>query len=300
MMNRLFCFGTGFTAQTLIKRLDPAKWHFAGTCRTPSKAIGLTQDGIDAYVFDGSRPIEDARSVFANISHVLVSIPPDVDGDRDRALMHHQSFLAGAAPHLRWIGYLSTVGVYGDHDGGWISETTPPAPVSRRGEARLAAERQWQAFGRKTGVPVQIFRLPGIYGPGRNALTALKRGKTRSIIKPGQVFNRIHVADLAAVLERAMAAPDKGPVFNVVDDEPAPPQDVTAYAARLMGLPAPEEVDFDSAEMSPMARSFYGECKRVHNTRIKQELGAQLAYPDYRAGLDALWREEPEAEGGAR
>lgn len=294
-MNRLFCFGTGFSAQTLIARLDPAAWHCAGTCRTAAKAISLTQNGIDAYVFDGTAAVDDARNLFANITHILISIPPKTDNseDRDLTLKHHQAYLAAAAPQLRWIGYLSTVGVYGDHDGGWIDETTPPAPVSQRGEARLSAERQWQEFGRKIDIPVQIFRLPGIYGPGRNALAALARGKSRSIVKPGQVFNRIHVADLAAVLELAMAAPHKGPVFNVVDDEPAPPQDVTAFAARLMGLPEPEKVDFDSAGMSAMARSFYGECKRVHNELIKHELGAVLSYPTYRDGLRDLCREQP-------
>ena len=291
-MNRLFCFGTGFTAQALIARLDPAGWNCSGTCRTAAKAVSLTQSGIDTYVFDGKAPIDGARDVFSSATHVLVSIPPA--GNTDLALKHHQAYLAASAPNLKWIGYLSTIGVYGDHHGAWIDESADAKPVSPRGEARLSAEKLWQGFGAKTGIPVQIFRLPGIYGPGRNALTALKRGKSRSIVKPGQVFNRIHVSDLAAVLELAMNSPEKGPIFNVVDDEPAPPQDVTAFAAGLLGMAQPELVDFDAAEMSPMARSFYGECKRVHNDRIKQELGARLMYPTYREGLLALCREDPD------
>jgi len=220
---------------------------------------------------------------------MLLSIPPDSKGER--VLRYHKAHIAVQETGLKWIGYLSTVGVYGDHQGAWIDEDTPVNPVSARGEARVLAENQWLEFGAKTGIAVHIFRLPGIYGPGRNALESLKKGKARSIIKKDQVFNRIHVDDLALVLEASMQKPRAGRIYNVVDDAPAPPQDVTAYAANLLGMDAPPRVDLESAELAPMARSFYEECKRVHNQRIKNELDITLAYPDYRAGIQALYND---------
>jgi len=286
-MNRLFGFGLGFTSRTLIHRLDPALWSVAGSCRRPARAISLSGTGIDPYVFDGTSPMENAREALEKTSHLLISIPPDQDGDK--VLRHHMAHVAVQGAHLKWIGYLSTIGVYGDHGGAWIDENTPVHPVSRRGEARVRAEDQWLEFGGKTGIPVHIFRLPGIYGPGRNALESLKGGKTRRIFKKDQVFNRIHVEDLARVLEASMQTPNAGRVYNVVDDEPAPPQDVTTFAAKLLGIEAPPLVDLDKAGLSPMARSFYEECKRVQNQRVKTELGVRLIYPDYRAGIRALY-----------
>ncbi len=288
-MKRLFCFGLGFSAKTLIDQLSPEQWHVAGTCRRPASAIELAGSGIDPYVFDGEKPIPDAREALAGTSHLLISIPPDAAGER--VLRHHMAHIAVNAAQIEWIGYLSTIGVYGDHQGGWIDEDTPVNPLSGRARARVAAEKQWLEFGGKTDIPVHIFRLPGIYGPGRNALVSLKNGKERSIIKKGQVFNRIHVEDLARVLWASMARPGAGRIYNVVDDEPAPPQDVTAYAARLLGMKEPQHIDFEDAGLPPMARSFYEECKRVHNERIKTGLGIRLKYPDYRTGLEALFKD---------
>ncbi len=286
-MNRLFCFGLGFTSKALIRQLEPARWQFAGSCRTPASAISAAGAGIDPYVFNGEIPMEDAREALDKTTHLLISIPPDENGDR--VLRHHMAHVAVQGQSLKWIGYLSTIGVYGDHGGGWIDEDTPVNPVSARGEARVVAENQWLEFGVKTGLPVHIFRLPGIYGPGRNALQSLKKGKARCIIKQNQVFNRIYVDDLARVLEASMQRPHPGRIYNVVDDEPAPPQDVTAFAARLMGIEPPPPVLLEEADLAPMARSFYEECKRVRNQRIKNELGVTLACPDYRAGIQALY-----------
>ena len=286
-MNRIFCFGLGFTSKTLIHRLDPALWSAAGSCRTPANAVSLSGAGIDPYVFDGALAMENAREALENTTHLLVSIPPDQDGDR--VLRHHMAHIAVQAAQLKWIGYLSTIGVYGDYGGAWIDEETPVNPVSQRGKARLLAENQWLEFGEKTGIAVQIFRLPGIYGPGRNALESLKKGKARRIYKKDQVFNRIHVEDLAQVLEASMQNPHAGRIYNVVDDEPAPPQDVSAFAAGLLGIEPPPLVGIDEAGLSPMARSFYEECKRVRNERIKDELGIQLAYRDYRAGIQSIY-----------
>ena len=192
------------------------------------------------------------------------------------------------APRLSWIGYLSTVGVYGDREGGWVDEDDAPLADSERGRARIAAEQAWCDFGRETGKAVQIFRLGGIYGPGRSPLKQLREGKARRIIKPGQVFNRIHVADIAATLHASLDAPSPGRIYNLVDDEPAAPQDVVSYAADLLGLAPPPEIPFEEADLSPMARAFYGNCKRVRNRRIRTELGVDLRYPTYREGLAAL------------
>ncbi len=193
---------------------------------------------------------------------------------------------------LAWLGYLSTTGVYGDHQGGWVGESTPLAPSTRRGRWRMEAEAAWQALAAETGLPLHIFRLAGIYGPGRGPFEKVRQGTARRIIKPGQVFSRIHVEDIAQVLEASIARPNPGAAYNLCDDDPAPPEDVIAHAAELLGLPVPPAIPFDEAEMTPMARSFYAESKRVRNDRIKKELGVDLLYPDYRSGLAALLAEE--------
>jgi nucleoside-diphosphate-sugar epimerase len=233
----------------------------------------------------GVTPVDwtDAAAVEAAIaeaSHVLVSTPPGPDGDP--VLPRFGRALAARAP--RWVGYLSTTGVYGDRQGGWVDEASPLAPVNDRGRARVAAERAW----RDGGLPVEVFRLAGIYGPGRSALDRLRAGRAQRVVKPGQVFSRIQVEDVAGALAASIAAPRPGAIWNVADDEPAPPQDVIAFAAELLGLPAPPEVAFDAAELTPMARSFYAESKRVSNRRLRQELGLALRHPDYRAGLRAI------------
>jgi nucleoside-diphosphate-sugar epimerase len=280
---RLFVFGIGYTAQAFIRSQGWA--HVAGTVRSGDKAARLAEQGIRAHpladLTDASALAQDIRSADA----ILISAPPDAEGDP--TLLRSRDAIA-AAPNLAWIGYLSTTGVYGDRGGAWVDEATPATPQSAQSQQRLAAEQAWLAFGRETGRPVHIFRLTGIYGPGRNALVNLTRGTAQRIVKPGQVFNRIHVDDIAATLAASLRRPRPGAVYNVSDDEPAPPQDVVAYAAKLAGVEPPAEVPFEKAEMRPMARSFYAENKRIANHLIKEELGVKLRYPTYREGIAAL------------
>jgi nucleoside-diphosphate-sugar epimerase len=282
---RLFVFGLGYTALALAERLFAEGWTIAGTCRAPARAAALCERGIAAQLFDRGRPLADAAAALAGASHVLSSVPPDEAGDA--VLDHHAGDLARCRG-LDWVGYLSTTGVYGDRGGGWVDEDDARRPTGARGRRRVAAEDGWLALHRDHGLPVHLFRLAGIYGPGRSALDALRAGTARRIDKPGQVFSRIHVDDIVTVLCASMARPEPGAVYNVADDQPAPPQDVIAYAAELLGLAPPPLMPFADAELTPMARSFYADSKRVRNDRIKQGLGVTLAYPDYRAGLRAL------------
>ena len=281
----LFVFGLGYSAGSFVDRERRRFTRILATVTSAEKARALAAEGIDARVFgpEGRDPriAEDLRDARA----LLVSIPPGEGGDP--ALAAYADAIA-AAPQLRWIGYLSTIGVYGDHGGAWIDETTPPNPTSARSRRRLAAEEAWLALGRRTGKPVQVFRLAGIYGPSRNPLAQLAAGTATRIVKPGQVFNRIHVDDIAAAVAASLDRSRAGAVYNVADDEPAPPQDVVAHAARLADVEPPPEIPFDEASLSSMARSFYGETKRVSNRLLKQELGLTLRYPTYREGLAAL------------
>ena len=257
-------------------------FHVVGTSRAPDRVRKLAADGVDAVVWPGS----DLTQLLAKATHVLSSAAPDASGDPVLAAL--SDALAGAAPHLRWAGYLSTTGVYGDHQGGWVDEDTPLTPTTERGRARVAAEGQWRDLAARSGLPLHIFRLAGIYGPGRGPFEKVRDGTARRIIKPGQVFSRIHVDDIAQVLAASIARPDPGAVYNICDDDPAPPEDVIAEAARLLGLPEPPAVPFDKADLSPMAASFYAESKRVRNDRIKRDLGVRLIHPDYRSGLRAI------------
>jgi nucleoside-diphosphate-sugar epimerase len=276
-MNTLLSIGHGYSAQALARVLAPQGWRIIATTRSPEKAAALRAQGVEAILWPGSDlPLDQA-------THLLTSVAPDATGDP--VLRAHAAQIAAAAPHLKWTGYLSTVGVYGDHQGGWVDEDTALTPSTARGQARVAAEAAWQAV---PGLHPHIFRLAGIYGPGRGPFEKVRDGSARRIIKPGQVFSRVHVDDIAQVLAASIARPDPGRVYNVCDDDPAPPQDVLSHAAHLLGLPAPPEVPYDAAAMSPMARSFYAESKRVRNDRIKRELGVRLIHPDYRAGLAAL------------
>ena len=277
----LFCFGLGYSAMALIARLRDDGWRIAGTCRSPEKQARLAAEGIDALLFDRDRPLDDAAAALAGVSHILSSVPPDADGDP--VIDHHGRDLA-ALDNVAWAGYLSTTGVYGDRGGDWVTEDDDLRPSTERGRRRVAAERAWLALP----LPVHLFRLAGIYGPGRNQLAAVRNGTAKRIDKPGQVFSRIHVDDIAAVLAASIRRPNPGAAYNVCDDEAAPPQDVVAFAADLLGIEPPPLVPFDAAELSPMGRSFYAESKRVRNDRIKSELGVELTYPDYRAGLRAL------------
>ena len=293
--SRLFCFGLGYAARVLAEQLLSDHRHaginVAGTRTRPD----ASDDGlIKLAAFSGDSPGAGVTRLLAGSTHLLISIPPDIEGDP--ALHCHASDLASLST-LRWIGYLSTIGVYGDAGGGTVDETSPTKPQSERAMSRVTAENQWRAFGQQTGKRVEIFRLPGIYGPGRSVIDSLRSGTAKRIVKPGQVFNRVHVIDIARALETAMAlaatgCPSPYDTYNVVDDEPAPPQDVVAYAADLLGMPPPPEVPFDAATLSPMARSFYSESKRVSNARLKSALGFNLAYPTYREGLQAILQSE--------
>ena len=277
MTNRLFIFGLGFSGGAIARQAKAAGWSVAGTVRSGDKAQQLAAGGIETHLFDGTVPLP-AR-VFEGSSHVLCTIAPGTAGD---------PALRTCAPLLRearWLGYLSTTGVYGDHDGGWVDETTPPKPSQPRSVERLAAEHAWQAMG------ATIFRLPGIYGPGRSAIDQVRAGTARRIDKPGQVFSRIHVEDIATTVLAAITHPSPGAVYNVADDLPAPTADVIAHACTLLARPAPPLVPWAeiAPTMSAMARSFYAENRRVRNDRIKRELGLTLRYPTYREGLRAIF-----------
>jgi nucleoside-diphosphate-sugar epimerase len=284
-MSHLLCIGLGYSAAALARRLAPRGWQITGTSRSEEGAGALAAIGARGLIFSGETASHDVAAAIRVATHVLVSIPPAETGDP--ALRHHARDLAESAA-LAWIGYLSTVGVYGDHAGGWVDETTPARPATQRSRWRLQAECEWRALGRQSGKRVHVFRLPGIYGPGRSAIEALRAGTARRIVKPGQVFNRIHVADIALALDHAIhtrAAPE---ILNVSDDEPAPPEDVVAFAAQLLGVPVPPAIAFNDAQLSPMARSFYSESKRVSNALMKSSLRLSLTYPTYREGLTAI------------
>jgi nucleoside-diphosphate-sugar epimerase len=279
----LFCFGLGYSAMTLARRLTAAGWTVTGTCRTTEKAALLRDMGFCAFLFDRNQPIEP--QILNGVTHVLVSAPPDPLGDP--VLARHGDDIA-AMPALSWLGYLSTTGVYGDRGGGWVDETAALRPSGERGRRRVAAEQGWLGLWRDRGVPVHIFRLAGIYGPGRSAFDALRAGTAKRIDKPGQLFSRIHVEDVASVLIASIGKPRPGAVYNVCDDDPAPPAAVVAHAAKLLGVKPPPLVPLDAAGLSLMARSFYDDNKRVSNRLIKTELGARLRYPGFRAGLTAI------------
>lgn len=280
---RLFCFGFGYSADALARRLSARAIALAGT-RT-SIAGAEPQPGIKLAAFQGDTASSEVRDLLAGTTHMLVSIPPDLEGDVVLRLFRDD---LAALSDLVWIGYLSTVGVYGDCQGQWVDETAPTHPKSERSLRRVQAERAWLDFASATGKRVEIFRLSGIYGPGRSVIDNLKAGTARRIVKPGQVFNRIHVDDIAKVLAAAIDTPTNHSIYNVSDDEPAPPQDVVAYAAELLGLPAPPEIPFEAAGLTGMSASFWAESKRVSNVRIKAALGVELIYPTYREGLRAL------------
>ncbi|QPC42586.1 SDR family oxidoreductase [Kaustia mangrovi] len=286
-MSHLFCFGAGFSAQALARTLLASGWTVTGTCRTPEAAHPLAAAGIAPVPLDTANPDGTAvAGALATATHILVSVPPDGEGCPVARLFGEA--IAERAGELRWLGYLSTTGVYGNRDGGWVDERSALTPDTARGHRRLAAENDWLALHGTRGVPVHIFRLAGIYGPGRNALEQVASGRARRIVKPGQVFSRIHVDDIAGVLAASIARPAPGTAYNVCDDEACPPQDVIAHAARLLGVEPPPEIPFEEAGLSAMAASFYADNKRVANARIKRELGYSLSYPTYREGLGAL------------
>ena len=281
---RLFVFGPGYSARVFADALRADGWRVAATCRSEEKKAKLEAQGIEAFLFDRGRPLADAKAALAGTTHLLVSIPPD--GKGDPVLDQHARDLADLRT-LDWGGYLSTTGVYGDTGGEWVSEAAWLKPTGERQKRRVEAERGWLNLYRQYGVPMHLFRLAGIYGPGRSAIDSVRDGTARRVDKPGQVFCRIHVDDIARTLRASMARPTLGAVYNVADDLPSPSHEVVEYACRLLGVEPPPLIPFDQAEMSPMAASFYADCRRVKNDRIKRQLGVTLAYPDYRAGLEA-------------
>jgi nucleoside-diphosphate-sugar epimerase len=287
--NTILSFGHGYSAQALGRILPVEGWRVIGTTRSAKKAAKFETEGTEPLIWPGA----DLTQALATASHLLISAGPGAEGDP--VLLHTRDSIAKAAPHVKWVGYLSTTGVYGDHDGGWVDETTALTPSTQRGQLRVEAEAAWQALAAETDLPLHIFRLAGIYGPGRGPFAKVRDGTARRIIKAGQVFSRIHVEDIAQVLAASIERPNPGAIYNLCDDDPAPPQDVIEHAAMLLGLPVPPAVEYETAEMTPMARSFYAESKRVSNERIKAELGVRLIYPDYRAGLAALLKIEEAA-----
>ncbi|MEO6013956.1 MAG: SDR family oxidoreductase [Devosia sp.] len=283
----VFFFGMGFsslaTARAMHEIIDPDV-PIAGTTRTEDGIEALAESPYRLHLFDGISPGPTVANDLLKATHVIISIPPNEAGDP--VLRLHRAEL-DAAPNLEWICYFSTVGVYGDFGGEWIDETAPTRPINKRSAHRVEVEQQWRDYAASRGVPLMILRLAGIYGPGRSSFDKLREGTARRIVKPNQVFNRIHVDDIGRVTTEA-AKRDLAGTFNLADDEPAPPQDLIEYAARAMNMPVPPDVPFEAAEMTPMARSFYSDNKRVSNKAIKAALGIGLLYPNYRAGLDAI------------
>jgi nucleoside-diphosphate-sugar epimerase len=287
MSGRLFIFGLGYAGLAIARQARGAGWSVAATATTAEKVSQLATEGWAAELF--AQPNASASEAFSTATHLLCTIPPDEQGDP--VLRHYASSFERLKPRPVWLGYLSTTGVYGDTGGHWVDESAAPRPGAARSRYRLAAEQAWQALAAQHGLPLHIFRLPAIYGPGRSAIEQVRAGTARSVDKPGQVFSRIHVEDLARTVFASMErpAPLPGAIYNVADDAPAPQPEVIGHAARLLGVPAPPVVPWEQAapSMSEMARSFYAENRRVQNDRIKRELGVVLKYPTYREGLAA-------------
>ncbi len=286
---RLFCFGLGYSALALVEDRLAAGWRIAGTCRTPEKAALLAERGIDAVVWTGEGPLDDGAARLAGTTHLLISVAPGPGPDEaaDPVLDHNRDILA-AIGGLQWVGYLSATSVYGDHGGAVVDETAALLATSTHGRRRIGAEQAWLDFGRETGVPVQVFRLSGIYGPGRSAIDQVRRGTARRVDRPDRLFSRIHVADIARVLAASIARPEAAAIYNVGDDRPAPSADVVAHACRLLGVEPPPLIPFEEAGLSPMARDFYADHKILDTARLKRDLGVTLAYPDYESGLAAI------------
>lgn len=296
---RMGIIGAGFSGRAIAMKAVEQGVPVWGTSRSTDKVAGFEKDGFTGIVFDGETATDALLDALKDTTHLVISIAPartenltTPDETVDPTLAALSDYrLEDIAPALKWVGYLSTVGVYGNHDGEWVDETTPAAPASERSRQRVRAEAEWIALGQAKDLPVALFRLSGIYGPGRNALLTAQKGKARRLVKKDQVFNRIHVGDIATAVNLAAAQKADG-LFNITDNFPAPPQDVVAYAHKLMDKVPPPELDFETADLSPMARSFYGENKRVSNAKSKEVLGLTYAWPDYCAALKRMWDEE--------
>jgi hypothetical protein len=285
--NKLFCFGYGYTCTFLGEALKKTgeDWFLAGTTRTAAKRGNLRNYGVEAYTFDRDKPLGDPNLALKDTTHLLISTPPDREGDY--TFEAHADDILRQMPNLKWVGYLSTTGVYGDRDGAWVDETSEKRPSSIRGTRRVMAEEQWLSLLKDYKLPVHIFRIAGIYGPGRSAIDSVRVGIARRIIKPGHAFSRIHVEDLVAAIIASMHNPSPGQIYNLADDEAAPSHEVIAYAARLLGKEPPPLVRFEDANLAPITLSFYSDNKRVHNDKIKEKLGVVLKYPNYRVGLES-------------
>ncbi len=281
-MKTLLVFGYGYTADVFGREMLAAGWRVIGTTRSEAKAATMREAGVEPIIW----PSTDMTDALNSATHILLSAAPNDDGDP--VLSSLELEIRERAAQYEWVGYLSTTAVYGNRDGDWVDESSTLSPATHRGQLRADAEKSWLDLGAETGLPVHIFRLAGIYGPGRGPFAKVRAGTARRIIKEGQVFSRTHVEDIAQVLRASIAKPNAGSIYNVCDNDPAPPQEVIAEAARLLDLPLPPSVKFEEAEMTPMARSFYAESKKVSNRRILKELGISLKYPDYRSGLNAL------------
>ena len=286
MTDTLFCFGYSYTAAALANSLREKGFQIVGTTRNAEKAAEMEEAGVAARVWEGAF---DAAWL-DGATHLLISTPPGEKGCP--AFNAAKDFIVERRENLKWLGYLSTNGVYGDHGGAWVDENSALKPSSDRARRRIAAEADWAGLAVEYELPLIIFRLPGIYGPGRSALDTVRAGKARRVYKDGQVFSRMHVSDIAAALHASMDGPDAHDLYNLADDEPAPPQDVIAYACELLGVDPPPLVEIEDADLSPMAKSFYADNKRVSNKRMKETLGITLAYPDYREGLRAILASE--------
>ncbi|MBC8283911.1 MAG: SDR family oxidoreductase [Nitrospinae bacterium] len=283
--NNLFCFGLGFSAQALAERLLLKNWSVTGTCRATDKNISSVK--LPTLPFDGTIASEEIEIALSNATHLLVSIPPQPSGD---VVLKSFGSQIENNKNLKWIGYISSTGVYGDTHGEWVNESSPLLPATKINVQRVEAEQAWLNMARQKGCPVMVFRCVGIYGPGRNLLISAQQGRARRIEKPGLVFSRIHVEDLAQTLEASIQKPELGEIYNVCDDEPASPSEAVEYAFKLLNIPPPPLIPFESAELSEIARGFYKTCKRVSNSKIKKELGVKLKYPNYRSGLDAIFK----------
>ncbi|MNS49700.1 NAD dependent epimerase/dehydratase family protein [compost metagenome] len=278
-------FGAGYSGKAIANALKPEAASLSGTTRSKDKFASLATAGMTPFLFDGVHLNDELIAAMGNVTHLVQSVAPGKDGDPLLALLGGD--LKKFLPNLTWVAYLSTVGVYGDHHGAWVDETTPCRPVSARSVERVAAEAAWTEAAQKANVPLSILRLSGIYGPGRNAFMNFEKGTARRLVKKDQVFNRIRVEDIGAALAFLARKNERG-IFNVTDDEPCPPQDVVSFAATLMGVEPPPEQAFETADLTPMARSFYGENKRVSNARIR-DLGFDFRFPEYRLSLKQLW-----------
>lgn len=293
MSKHIFCFGHGYSCDYLAHALHQQDgWKISGTTRDEEKKIRMADNGVTPYLFDAQNPLPDLAYTLHDVTHLLISTPPDDHGD--------PVFLAHAPeithlPNLQWLGYLSTTGVYGDRAGGEVDESSELRPSSKRGSRRVKAEEQWMSLYHSAGVPVHIFRLAGIYGPGRSALDSVRAGVARRINKPGHAFGRIHVEDIVNILMASMAQPNPGQIYNACDNEPAPSHKVIEYACDLIGRAPPPMVDFEEADLAPITRSFYMDNRRTKNTKVKEELGVRLKYPNYREGLEGCLAAEDHA-----